>query len=260
MPTVTVLEKIYGSGSPAIFEELYSSLVRGLQVQLRLAGTTNRGWIQLDVSGEDETAVLSLLDREVGLAPVSFDGIKRFSVMRGNVVFSSKSKEELYVDLGVSSPVTYDAVLLKNRLRAQLADGRELSLQSLVELFCLYDNVPLEVKIVEKVGGDRRNVGAVLSEAQLSLFRRWIHSRFDRLIILGSLFSDVERAVKLSRHSRDIIKIESLGALEHVVLCKLGTDAVGLIPNLGRYLKYAVLVPFSPEKILFAVGSQAFND
>ena len=258
MPTVTVLEKLYGSGSPETFENLYSSLVSGLNVQLSFAGTTNRGWIQLDVSGEDETVALSLLEQEVGLAPASLDDIEKFSVMQGKVVFSSKSKDELYVDLGVVSSETCDAVLSEKRLRAQLADGGELSLQSLVELFCLYDNVPLEVKIIEGVG-ENKNIEASLSEAQFSLFRDWVRSRFDRLIILGSLFSDVERAVKLSRHSRDVIKIESLGVLEQVVLCKLGTDAVGLIPKLGRYLKSAVLVPFSPKKILEVVGSQSFD-
>jgi hypothetical protein len=78
-------------------------------------------------------------------------------------------------------------------------------------------------------------------------------------MVLGSLFSDVEWAVKLSKSYRDIIKIDSLGTLEHVVLCKLGTDAIGLIPKLGRYLAEAVLVPFSPKKILEAIGKQSFE-
>jgi hypothetical protein len=259
MPTVTVIEKLYGSGSPEPFEKLYSGLVSGLNVQLRFAGTTDRGWIQLEVSGEDETAALSLLDREIGLAPVSLDNLKRFSVLRGKVVFSSKSEKELYVDLGVFSPKTCDAVVSEKRLCAQLADGKEVPLQELVELFCLYDNMPLEVKIVQGVEEANKNVEAGLSEAQFSLFSRWVRCRFDRLIILGSLFSDVERAVKFSRHSRDIIKIESLGVLEQVALCKLGTDAVGLIPKLGRYLKSAVLVPFSPKKILEALGSPSLG-
>jgi hypothetical protein len=259
MPTVTVLEKLYGSGSPETFERLYSGLVTGLNVQLSFAGTTDRGWIQLEVSGEDETAALSLLDREIGLAPVSLDNLKRFSVMQGKVVFSSKSEKELYVDLGIFSPKTSDAVVSGKRLCAQLADGKEVPLQQLVEVFCLYDNMPLEVKIIQGVEGANKNLEAGLSEAQFSLFSRWVRCRFDRLIILGSLFYDVERAVKLSRHSRDIIKTESLGVLEQVVLCKLGTDAVGLIPKLGRYLKSAVLVPFSPKKILEALGSPSLG-
>jgi len=232
MPTVTFLEKLYGSGSPETFEKLYSSLLSGLNVQLRFAEITNRGWIQIEVSGEDETAALSLLDREIGLAPASLDNLRKFSVMQGKVVFSSKSEKELYVDLGVFSPKTCDAVLSEKRL-------------------C--------VKIIQDVKETNKNIEAILSEAQFSLFSRWVRSRFDRLIILGSHFSDVERAVKFSRHSRDIIKIESLGILEQVVLCKLGTDAVGLIPKLGRYLKSAVLFPFSPKKILEAIGSKSFD-
>ena len=254
MPTVTVLEKLYGACSPETFETQYSGLVSGLQVQLRFAGTTDRGWIQLEVSGEDETAALSLLEREVGLAPVSVEELKKNSVLQGKVIFSGKSNEALYVDLGVSSPETCDANVSGKRLCAQLADGKDVPLQELVELFCLYDNAPLQVKIAEDAEGGAKTVEAGLSEAQFSLFSRWVRLRFDRLIILGSLLSDVERAVKQSRHSRDIIKIESLGVLEQAVLCKLGTDAVGLIPKLGRYLKASVLVPFSPKKILDVVG------
>jgi hypothetical protein len=257
MPTVTLLEKLYSSGSPETFERLYSDLVSGLEVQLRFVGTTDRGWIQLDVSGEDENVALSLLNREAGLAPVSSDKLKKFSTLKGKIVFSSETENELHVDLGL--PEACDAVVSEKRLRAQLADGKGLSLQKLVELFCLYDNVPLEVKIDQNVEDANKTVEAGLSEAQISLFSRWIRCGFDRLIILGALLSDVERTVKLSRHSRDVIKVESLGVLEQAVLCKLGTDAVGLIPKLGRYLKFAVLVPFSPKKIVEAVGSQPFG-
>jgi len=258
MPIVTVLEKFYGSGSPAAFERLYSSLVRGLEVQLRFVGTTGRGWIQLDVSGKDETAALSFLDREFGLAPTSCDVLKKFSVMQGKVVFLGKSEEELTVDLGI--PEACDAAVSEKSLCAQLADGKDVPFIKLVELFCLYDNVPIEVRVAGDVEGKRGTVEALLSEKQIGLFRGWVRSRFDRLIILGSLSSEVEQAVNRSRHSRDIIKTESLGVLEQVVLFKLGTDAVGLIPKLGRYLKKsAVLVPFSPKKILETVGSQAFD-
>ncbi len=249
MPTVTLLEKVYGSFSPETFEPILSSLCKGLKVKLRVVGETNRGWVQMEVSGEDEIAALHFLDREMGLAPVSLDNLKKFSVIRGRIVFSGKSKKELYVDIGVFSPETYDAVLPLQRLQAQLADGKKLPLQRLVELFCLYDNLPLRVKIVEDVGVQKNWIEAELSEAQLSQITRWIRFSFDRLVILGAFFSDVERAVKMSKHFRDVIKIESLGLLEQVILCKLGTDAVGLISKLGRFLPDAVLLPFSPRKI-----------
>jgi len=248
MPTVTLLEKVYGSFSTETFEQVFPSLRRGLKVKLKVVDETNRGWIQIEVSGEDEIAALHFLEQERGLAPVSLDNLKKFSVVRGRVVFSGKSKKELYVDIGVFSPEIHDAALPLQRLQAQLADGKKLPLQRLVELFCLYDNLPLKVKITQ-VDTQKNWVEAQLSEAQLSQISSWIRSSFDRLVVLGAFFSDVEGAVKVSKHFRDVIKIESLGMLEQAVLCKLGTDAVGLIPRLGRFLPDAVLVPFSPRKI-----------
>jgi len=249
MPTVTLLEKVYGSLSPEDFEPAFSSLCKGLEIKLRVVGETSRGWIQLEVHGEDEVAALHFLDREIGVAPVSPDNLKKFSVIRGRVVSSGKSKMELHVDISVSSPETFDAVIPLQKLQAQLADGKKLALQRVIELFCLYDNLPLEVKIVQKVDAKKNWIEAELSEAQLSQITGWIRSGLDRLIVLGAFLSDVERAVKLSRHLRDIIRIESLGTIEQAVLCKLGTDAVGLIPRLGRFLPEAVFVPFSPWKI-----------
>lgn len=259
MPMVTILEKLYGSYSPTTFEKIFSDLIIGLKAQLCFAGTTERGWIKLDVSGADETAALSLIKREIGLAPDSSDNFKKFSVMPGKIILSNKNANKLYVDLGAGSPNVCDAVVSDKLFYSQLTDGKEIPHEKLVELFCLYDNFPLEIKIIEDVIVGNETVKAQLSESQLSFFKRCINSRFDRLIILGSLFSDVERAVKLSRHSRDIIRIESLGVLEQVVLCKLGTDAVGLIPRIGRSLKSAILFPFSPKKIIETLGSESLD-
>jgi hypothetical protein len=46
------------------------------------------------------------------------------------------------------------------------------------------------------------------------------------------------------------IDIEPLGILEHVLTCKLGTDAIGLIPKIGKKLKKTKFVVFNPEKLL----------
>jgi len=249
MPTVTLLEKVYGPFSPETIKPVFSSLCKGLKVKLRVVGKTNRGWVQVEISGEDETAASHFIDREIGLAPVSLGTLKTFSVVRGRVVFSGESKRELYVDIGVFSPETCDAAVPLQRLQAQLADGKKLPLQRLTELFCLYDNLPLKVKIVSGVNFQNRLVEAELSEAQLSQITRWIGFRLDRLVVLGAPLSDVEHAVRASKHFRDVVTIEPLGLLEHAILCKLGTDALGLIPELGRFLPNAVFAPFCPRKI-----------
>lgn len=259
IPIVTVLDKIYGSNSTSKFEEIYSKLLYGLRVKLNFVGITKRRWIQLNVFGQDEKIALNLLDREIGLAPQSLKNIKKFSILKGKIVFSNIREKHVNIDFGIDSPNFLDAVISEKLLQGQLADGLEIPIKNLVKLFCLYNNIPLKIQICENVLSKNYTIDAQLSESQISLFYKWIRSRLDRLIIIGSLFSDAKKAVKASRHSRDIIKIESLGTLEQVVLCKLGTDAIGLIPNIGRYLKSAILVPYSPKKIIEELGRQNFE-
>jgi len=249
MPTVTLLEKAYGSQRPETSEPVFSSLCEGFKVKLRIVDTTNRGWIRLEVSGEDETIALHFLDQKFGLAPVSVDKLKKFSVARGKILSSAEGESELRVDIGVFSPRTFDAVIPLQRLQAQLANGKALTFQQLTALFCLFEKLPLAIKIVNNIEAQKEKVEAELSEAQLSQTTHWIRSCLDRLIVLGAFFSEVEDVLERSKHSRDVVRVEQLGLLEHAVVCKLGTDAVGLIPKLGPLLPNAFLSPFCPMKI-----------
>ena len=260
MPTITLLDKIYGSNSVHVLEKQDLSIVDGLEVKLHFNGKTERGWIQLDVSGNDTPVALNLLEQEIGLAPQCLDELQKFSVTKGRIISLDKNSEELHVDLGIGSGETCDATISEKDLQAQLADGKQIAFQELVKLFCLVNNVPVEVKLLENVNKNSSTVKALLSEGQVALFHDWVSSRFDRLIIVGSQLSKVQRAINGSRHARDLIKTESLGTLEHIILCKLGTDAVGLIPKIGRYMKSVVLVPFSPKKIIKKIGNQPFDD
>ena len=249
MPVVTVLEKVYAPFSPKMFEPTFTSLCEGLRVRLEVAGKTDRGWLQIDVSGEDEIATLNFLDRKIGLAPVYTDTLEKFSAMKGRIVSLNRSRVNLYVDVGIFSPQTIDVAIGLGTLQAQLADGKKLPLKKLTEIFCFHNNFPLEVKTFGSPSVQKGYVEAELSEGQLSRIAEWIQSCLDRLIVLGATLSDVENAIGRSKHGRDTIKIESLGLLEHAVVCKLGTDAVGLIPKLGPFLSTANLIPFSPKRI-----------
>jgi len=250
MPTVTLLEKTYGHFSAADFEPALKFLCKGLKVQLRVKGETAQGWVQADVNGEDEAVALQLLTNEFGLAPCNMDNVQKFSVLKGKVVDSGKTALGLHVDVGVFTPKVVYANLLLESLQAQLVDGKRLPLQRLTELFCLLDYLPLHVKIVDTtLNAENAYFLAELSERQLAFFNDWLFSSLDRLLIVGAQHSDVKRAVEASRHFRDVVKIESLGWLEHAVVCKLGTDAVGLIPAIGRFMRTATLAPFSPRKI-----------
>ncbi len=249
MPTITLLEKVYGSFSQQLFQAKLASLCKDLMVEAKVVGKTSRGWVQVELTGEDQRVAMGFLDREIGVAPVSIDKVKKFSTINGRVIFAGEKEQELLVDIGVYSPRVYDATIPLERLQAQLADGKKLPLQRLIELFCLYDYMPLHVKITREVDSEHEQVEAELSETQLSKLIQWINSSLDRLIVLGATLSQVKHAIKVSGHNRDIIRVETLGLLEHAVVCKLGTDAIGLTPKLGPHLYTATLAPFSPRKI-----------
>jgi len=259
MPTATLLEKAYGSFPPEALEPMLRSLFKELKVQVRVKGKTAQKWIQVEVTGEDEAVALQLLDKEIGLAPINVNRVGKFSILRGKVVDSDEARIELRVDVGLFEPKVVYATVPLQHLQAQLADGKQLSLPSLIELYCLHDNIPLHVKIVDaELSVEKEAFEAELSEQQLDMFTSWLRSSLDRLIVFGARLPDVENAIKASRHFRDVVRIESLGLLEQAILCKLGTDAVGLIPAIGRYLRTANFAPFSPRKILQIIGKPTF--
>lgn len=254
MLIATLLQKAYGDYRAEAIEPALKSICQGLRVQVKVKGATPQGWIQVEVNGEDEAVALQLLSNEFGLAPKEVASVEKFSVLCGRIVDSRRATSGLFVDVGVFEPKGVYAYIPLKSLQAQLADGQGFPLQRLVQLFCFLDYVPLYVKAldVESNAGNGAFL-AELSERQLAIFNDWLGSMLDRLVILGATRREVKRAVDTSRHFRDVVKVESLGWLEHVLVCKLGTDAVGLIPAIGRMLRFASMAAFSPRKIEHAV-------
>jgi hypothetical protein len=94
-----------------------------------------------------------------------------------------------------------------------------------------------------------KRVEAELAMAQLERFSTWRDSLLDRLIVLGAPIQDIQKILRHSGLSRDIVSIESLGMFEHALTCKLGTDAAGLVSQIGRDLRDERFVVFNPRKI-----------
>lgn len=255
MPTITLLEKGYGNFSPQKLEAILQSYCQGLKVQTKFVDMTKEEWIRIEVNGEDQKVALRYLDAKIGLAPVSKEKLERFSLLRG-IITQGKQKLGLLVDVGVYSPKPlYIFIPLKN-LQSQLADGKKLALQQIKTLFCLQEHFPIKIKFLGFQDG--QEVGE-LSAGQVQFFATWIVSRLERLVVFGCFLDEVENAVRVSSCFRDVVKVEELGLLESAVVCKLGTQAVGLIPKLGKVLPNAVFATFSPTKILDLIEESAFQ-
>lgn len=258
MPTVTLLAKTYGRFQLKFVDKFLKSMLKGLKVEVKICGVTSRGWIQIVVSGEDEKVAIRYLSETIGLCPTSLENVEKFTTINGRIASMDKSKRELYVDIGAFSPKIIDATISLQHLQGQLVDGRKVAFNKLVELFGFCKNLPLSLKILS-IDKEKNHVEAMLSEKQLIQYGNWTKSLLDRLIILGSSIYDVRLTLKKAGLNRDILKIETLGLSELALICKLGTDAAGLIPKIGRNLKNATFTVFNPKKVLeFLKYSHAF--
>ena len=247
MPTLTLLAKAYNNSNIKYAENFLKSTLKNLKVDTEICGTTSRGWIQVSISGEDEKVAMHYLAKEIGFCPTTIDNVQRFSLINGRLLGFEKSKSELRVDIGIFSPKIVDATIPLQQLQAQLTDGRKLALKKIIELFGLCENLPLQVK-VSKINKEKDKVEAILSERQLNQYKKWTKSLLDRLIILGANQNEIQQALRKAKLIRDIVQIETLGLFEHAVACKLGTDAEGLIPKIGKTLRNANFGIFTPRK------------
>lgn len=248
MQTVTLQEKLYGKSSLNLLEAQLRSSYEGLKATIKIAELAERGWICVDISGEDEIAASNLLEEKFGFAPIELKNVKIGTVRKGKIVAFGKSNREVYVDIGVFVPNPIDSSISLQYLQARLIDGKKLPLHQVAKLFCLVNNFPLGI-LIKRLDKKRNCFVAEFSEKQISLFSEWTCTNLERLAIIGAIYESVDKAVKMSGHLRDVVEIESLGLLEHTVVCKLGTYAAGLIPKIGRLLPNATLGVFSPKEI-----------
>lgn len=70
-----------------------------------------------------------------------------------------------------------------------------------------------------------------------------------RIIAIGGSHDRLSEAVRLAKADRDIIQIEELSFTTNSLVCKLGTDAPGIIAKIGRHLSEFKLCAFLPERL-----------
>ncbi|MEM3672900.1 MAG: DUF2110 family protein [Candidatus Bathyarchaeia archaeon] len=251
MLKVTLSTKIYNNSQTKIVSKFLKNMLKGLNASVEIVDVTPREHVKVAISGEDENVALQYLETEIGVCPENLDGVKKFSTLKGRITALGKSKSEIYVDVGIHLPTDVDAIITLQRLQAQLADGRKIALKKLIELFGFCENLPLNVKVLDK---NEKYIETALSEEQLSKYKVWTRSLLDRLIVIGSSENEIKLALKEAGLKRDVIAVENLGFFENALTCKFGTDAAGLIAKVGRKLPNATFTIFSPRKIIELLG------
>ena len=248
MTELMLLTKTYKANQLKQIDNLLKTQLEDLDIKAEVTASEAGKWVQVTLSGEDEPIATNYLRKEFGICPISLKNVKKYSILKGYIINFGKSPDTLFVDFGVFQPQIAYAPLTLRHMQAVLADGRKLALKKIAELFGFYNGLPVRVKVTA-IDVDKNVVEAELATEQLEKFTAWRESLLDRLIVLGSSLKEVKRMLNHTGLDRDIIDIEPLGVFEYALTCKLGTDAAGVISQVGRNLKNARFVVFNPRKI-----------
>jgi hypothetical protein len=258
MTALTLLVKASHAAQLKQIDDLLKSQFEDLDVEVKVLGNPVNRWIQVSVSGEDEGVAASYIKKEIGICPTTLENVENSSVLKGYILKFDNNQQKLNIDVGIFEPKVIPAILPLAHLQAQLANGKEVPLKKIAETYGFAEGLPITIKVIG-FAKDDGVLEAELSAAHVERLHAWQQSLLDRLIILGASKETVESVLERTRLSRDVIDVEALGLFEHVLTCKLGTDATGVIPKIGRYLRNSVFVVFNARKSLGFIGEQGLT-
>lgn len=246
MTTLTLLTKISNNNQLEQVRKALKTALNGLEVEIKILGAVAGGWVQAELSGEDKGIATNYVIQEVGLCPISFENLEKLSTVKGYI--HKIGKNELTVDVGVFQPEIAHATVPLRHLQDELVGGRKIALKKIAELFGFCEGVPLTVK-VNGLDEEENRIKAELTSEQIRNYVVWQESLLDRLLVLGPSLSDIETTIEHAKIERDVIYVEPLGLFEQALTCKLGTDATGLIPKIGRKQKNARFAVYNPKTL-----------
>jgi hypothetical protein len=256
MIELVFLQRIYGRVSKRSFGDCIREICEKLDAEVEKITILEGGWVKVEVVGEDEVVATNLLMKRVFSPTItSWNDLHRFSVCNGRVTSCASRKMELGVAISANPLAMIRAFIPLTSLQSGLVDGRKFALKRIISLFGLVEDFPLEVRVTD-VNPRTRQCEVELTENQISIYDNWIKSRVDRLLIFGTLEKRLHQTIRRLNLHRDVISVKPLSLLEHVLTCKLGTDAKGLIPRLGAHLPSVKLHVFSPRSILPFIDSR----
>ncbi|WP_440952331.1 DUF2110 family protein [Methanococcoides sp. FTZ1] len=219
METAILNIKLYAN-----FERALNSAAFMLENEMKdldagLALSVNpEGWLQVDVSGEDEEFAANFLIERYG-TPVT--SVENGSIYKGFI--SSIGDDGIIVDIGVAVKLLPEALNV-------LGVG---SVSQIASRFGLIPHLPVSVRI----DGQEGIISGSFTREQVDLFWSWKKATTDRLIVNSVTRSELKAAIKKKGHGRDIYGIERLGILENAIVCREDTDGPGIVAEIGPLVK-----------------------
>lgn len=218
-----------------------------LSSSIKLDGFSPTGWTNVDVTGDDSEIVSELVARELGQAQTELLEVEPHGIYEG--IIAGETRDGVEVDIGIDTPGLVRVKVGAEALRAQLADGKLIGMGEIIQEYCLFSGNKASVRVT-RLDSSKKTIEGWFADSQIEPLSTWIRIGLDRILIPDCFRQQAEAAIRKSDIERDVIAIESMTLTTQSVLCKLGTDAVGLIPKLGRILRKHELHLFIPKRIV----------
>ncbi|TFG10707.1 DUF2110 family protein [Candidatus Heimdallarchaeota archaeon] len=238
MLTVSVLEKTYNvarHSSIKAFTYILTEELKGLDVEIIEVTFNKDKCAEITIDGEDELVAKNLLIKNYGTQR-SIGNIQEGDEIYGRCKDVGGVKFGFFIDAGITSTTEkIDALYPLFELREQLAKGNKTPLMEIMRAYGITENLPLFFEITK-----RRVIGSKvwvrLTEKSLNWIAKPAREKKDALIVCGTTRRAIKNALITSNHTEDIEEVERIGLLEYRLICKRGTRAEGIIPEIGYLL------------------------
>jgi hypothetical protein len=153
----------------------------------------------------------------------------------------------LFIDCAILNPKT-DVLVNLHRIRNQLCSGMEKSLKEVIKIYDFIDHYPVFVKI-ESIDKEKHQIEGKFDDSMIEFYKKLIKENHEALFLSGETKSQFKKILSKTGHLKDIISIERYGFLENIAILKEGTNAKGIIPEIGKYFKNCKMSTIIPERI-----------
>jgi hypothetical protein len=218
---VVLATKVYVTGESRrramdSLESLVENAVGELDVEFTL-GLRDDGFPSVTLTGEDAPVARNLLDSEWGsITPHREVGETHVGTLE------SWEDDGIVLDTGEDVWIPADELELGRGTPDQIRTR-----------FGLVQHLP--VRFVE--GGDDHNR---IADAERDRLYEWTRGT-GRVNANSTTRAQLRATVNRSGHADDIVTVERLGLLESSIICKEGTDAPGLLVDIGPHLEAELL-------------------
>ncbi|MHA1818969.1 MAG: DUF2110 family protein [Promethearchaeota archaeon] len=258
MKKMVFLDKFYCYGNN-IFDEQYLSKtliqllkdridetgIEGIQLEyIGLYSKENRPMVV--IKGSEEEFIYNFLTKEYGKL-YDFNELKVGQVVRARMRDPNNVNFGIFLDCGIENPQK-DVLLPVYRLREQLVNGKKIPKRQIVRAFGFFENFPLYVEIT-KIDTANKKIECKIADESIDLLNTWIEDGFEILFSAGMPRKKIKKAIKKKKHFHDYITIERLGFLEMAIFLKNGTNAPGILSDIGPLLSNVRFSMFRPKSV-----------